>query len=165
MILLIAVGSFAQQPAQPRFQTRLNTIAAQGAAPSTKNYQLELMIQRGEKVARYKMTLSAGSITTELMDRFTEHMEGAPPPTFALNASLTPFEDGAGGELAVSLNRNVAYKGKTQTPQGSSEVILTKSIPLITRVALLPGKAVTIFEDDDEKISFKLTELAGESEK
>jgi hypothetical protein len=111
------------------------------------------------------MTLNAGSITTELMDRFTDPMEGAPPPTFALNASLTPFEEGVGGELAVSLNRNVAYKGEKQTRQGSSEVILTKSSPLIIRVVLLPGKPVTIFEDDDEKISFKLTELAGESEK
>ena len=67
----------------------------------------------------------------------------------------------------MTLNRNIAYKGKTQTPQGagSTEIILTKSIPLITRVALSPAKPVTIFEDDDEKISLKLTELGSEAGK
>jgi len=169
MVLLIAVGTFAQQPAQPRFQNRLNSIVAQNAAPSTRNYQLELTIQRGEKIARYKLTLNGGSVSTELMDRFAERVEGVAPFTLNFNATLTPFEEGAGGEVTIFLGRSIAFKTKVQVPQAppgtEKEVLTSKSIPLTTKVALLPAKPVTIFEDEDEKISLKLTELATDADK
>ena len=80
MILLIAVGSFAQPSVQPSVRTvpahrvGLQSLGSQSGPLSTKNYQLELTIQRGEKVARYKLTLNGGSVSTELMDRFAERV-------------------------------------------------------------------------------------------
>jgi hypothetical protein len=38
-------------------------------------------------------------------------------------------------------------------------------IPLMTKVALAPGKTAVIFEDDDEKIVLKLTALDPDSDK
>jgi hypothetical protein len=161
MILLISIGTFAQQPAQPRFQTRLQSVVPQNGALSTKNYQLELTIQRGEKMARYKVTLNGGSVSTELMDRFAERIEGAAPLTFNFNATLTPFEEGNGAEVTLFLGRSIVFKSKSQSAPGTEkEVLSSKSIPLTTKVALLKGKPVTIFEDEEEKISLKLTELA-----
>jgi hypothetical protein len=170
MILLIAVGTFAQQPAQPRFQTRLQSVVDQTGVPATKNYQLELTVQRGDKIGRYKLTLNGGSVNTELMDRFSERVEGFPPLTFSFNTTLTPFEEGNGAEANVFLTRSIAYKGKERPPQVppggvEREVTLFKSIPLTTKVALFPGKAVTIFKDEEEKISLKLSELTNEGEK
>ena len=139
-------------------------------------HQLELAIQRGNKTARYKLTLNSGGVTTELMDRFAERQEGLPPQTMSLNAVLSPFDEG-GGEVTLTLHRYITYKTKAQ-PQGLSgvlpgslpgtaekEVTASKSIPLMTKVALFPGKAVVIFEDEDEKISLNLKELGGEAQK
>ncbi len=165
MILLMAMGTFAQQPAQPRFQNRLQSVVAQSGAPSTTNYQLELTIQRGEKAARYKMTLNGGSVSTELMDRFAERVEGGAPLTLSFNATLNPFEEGNGAEITIFLGRSIVFKTKSQVPTGEREVFTTKSIPLTTKVALTMGKPVTFFEDEDEKISLKLTELTAEGEK
>ena len=145
------------------------------AKPSTNNCQLELTIQRGNKSARYRLALNSGGLTTELMDRFAERQEGLPPQTISLNAVLSPFEEG-GGEVTLTLNRYITYKTKAQpqgtpylVPPGASEkekeVTASKSIPLMTKVALFPGKPVVIFEDEDEKISLKLTELGSEVEK
>jgi hypothetical protein len=172
-ILLIPVGSFAQQQPQhqpqPRFQTRLQNIVRKDEATATKNYQLELTMQRGEKSARYKITLNSGSVSTELIDRLAERVEGSAPLTVNFNASLTPFDEGGGGEVAVSLGRSVAFKSKAQIPGGppgtEREVISFKPIPLTTKVVLSPGKAVVIFEDEADKISLKLTELENEPEK
>ena len=72
VILLITVGSYAQQPAQAHFQQRLQSVVRSEGPPSTKNYRLELSIQRGEKTARYKLTLNSGGVTTELIDRFAK---------------------------------------------------------------------------------------------
>src|SRR3954467_8216420 len=100
MILLIAVGTFAQgqpPPSGPRFPQPGGFgggygVAQPAAKPSTNNYQLELAIQRSNKTARYKLTLNSGAVTTELMDRFAEHQEGLPPQTISLNVVFSPFE-------------------------------------------------------------------------
>jgi len=173
-ILLIAVSGFAQQP-QPQPGLRFPQSAPYGgyagiptAKPSSTNYQLELSVQRGDKTARYKLTLNGGSVMTELMDRFAEKQENAAPMTMSFSASLTPLDEG-GGEVNVTLSRSVQYKTKTQVqgaPAGTEkEVTVTKSIPLMTKVALLPGKPVVLFEDEEEKISLQLTSLDSGSEK
>ena len=167
MILLITVGSYAQQPAQPHFQQRLQSIVRSEGPPSTKNYRLELSIQRGEKTARYKLTLNSGGVTTELIDRFAEKVEGMAPVTMSLSVSLSPFEEG-GAEAQVNLSRSVMFKTKVQVPGqpgAEKEGVAFKNIPLMTKVALSPGMPVVIFKDDDEKIALKLTPLEADSAK
>jgi hypothetical protein len=50
-------------------------------------------------------------------------------------------------------------------PGTEKEGVSFKNIPLMTKVALLPGKPVVLFEDDDEKIALKLTSLEADVEK
>jgi hypothetical protein len=166
MILLMTVGNFAQQPGQqPHFQQRLQSIIRAEGPPSTKNYQLELSIQRGEKTARYKVTLNSGAVSTELIDRLAEKHEGMAPITMSLSVTLSPMDEGA-FEAQVNLNRAVMFKTKVQAQGGQpeKESVSFKTIPLMTKVALLPGKPVTLFEDDDEKIALKLTSLDADAE-
>jgi len=130
--------------------------------PSTNNYTLELEIKRGDRMARYAVTFSGGQIITELIDKLSDRMEGAEPRIINFNASFIPFDD-AGGSLTITMGRSIPFK--TRVPvQGAAtgtekEVTQFRSISLLTKVALLPGKAVTIFEDEDERITLKLTLL------
>jgi len=102
------------------------------------------------------------------MDRLAERLDSAAPPTMSFNATLSPFDEG-GGEVNLSLSRYVLYKTRAPVqgaPAGTEkEVILTKSIPLTTKVALFPGKPVVIFDDEVEKISLRLTNPDSDSEK
>jgi hypothetical protein len=172
IILLMTIGSMAQQPLQPGTRIRQPSFYPpnEGSAgkPATNNYQLELIIQKDQKTASYKVTLNGGSVNTELIDRSVEKPEGAAPQTITLNATLIPFEDG-GGEVQLNLGRYVAYRTKAQVqgaPAGTEkEVTASKSIPLMTKVALFPNKPVTVFEDEGEKISLKLTLLDSENQK
>ena len=160
--VLVAVFAtcFAQQP-QPegsRFQQRLNTIlAGPKQDPPSKNYQIELQIERGGKVARYKVAVNSGSVSTELIDRLVEQEEGTLPRSLSFHASLTPMErDGA--EVAVSLTRHLPFRTTAQLPGGSEkEVTQFKAIPLSTKVAVFPEHPVIIFDDGAEKITLVLS--------
>jgi hypothetical protein len=140
MILLMTVGSHAQQPAQPHFQQRLQSIGRTDPPPSTENYRLEFSIQRGDKTARYKITLNGGGVNTELIDRFAEKHEGMAPITMSLSVTLSPIDEGA-VEAQVNLNRSVMFKTKVQAQGGQpeKETLSFKNIPLTTKVALLPA--------------------------
>jgi hypothetical protein len=169
MILLMTLSSFAQQFNNPRLpHPGFSGLNENSWKPATNNYQLELMIQRGQKTASYKLTLNGGSVNTELIDRFAEKQEGGAPHTISFNASLVPFDEG-GGEVQLNLGRYVTYKTKAPVqgaaPGSEKEVTASKSIPLMTKVALFAGKPVIVFEDEDEKISLKLTPLDSESQK
>jgi hypothetical protein len=120
MILLMMVGSCAQQPGQPRFQQRLQSIVRSEGPPSTKNYQLELSIQRGQKTARYKLALNSGGVTTELIDRLVEKQYGMAPLTISLSATFSPFDEG-GGEVQVNLNRSIMFKTKVAVQEHRQE--------------------------------------------
>jgi hypothetical protein len=132
-----------------------------GTVP-TKNYQLELTIQRGDKAAHYKLTLNSGSVNTELIDRFNETEEGAAPRTISFSLNLAPSDDG-GGEAVVTINRFVPYKTKAEVKGVEREVTQIKSIPLMTKVALTPGEPVMLFEDEQETISLTLSDSGGGS--
>jgi len=174
MILLTAVGTFAQvqpplqsPPIAPRFGPPGTYgggygVAQPAAKPSTKNYQIELTIQRGDKTARYKLTLNSGSVNTELIDRFNETEDGGAPRTISFSLNLSPFDDG-GGEAVVTINRLIPFKTKAEIKGVEKEVTLIKSIPLMTKVALTPGEPVMLFEDEQEKISLTLSESGGDS--
>jgi hypothetical protein len=162
----LTTGSFGQS-AQQQFQTRLNAVVRSEASVSTNNYQLELTISRGQKSARYKLTINGGSVSTELIDRLADKQEGTAPQTIGFSATFNPFESG-GGEVQVNLNRYITYKSRAQVqgaPAGTEkEVTMSKNIPLVTKVTLAAGKPVLIFEDEDEKISLKLTLVDSEKQ-
>lgn len=169
MVLLMTLGSLAQQPFPGARFPQPGVYPASGGnagKPATNNYQLELIMQKGQKTASYKITLNGGSVNTELIDRITEKEEGA-PQTISFYTSLTPFEEG-GAEVQLNLGRYVVYKSMTQTkgapPGAEKEVTMSKNIPLMTKVALFPGKPVVVFEDEGEKISLKLTTLNAEKQ-
>jgi len=130
--------------------------------PSTNNYRLELEMKRGDKTARYAMTFSGGQVSTELIDKLSDRTESPEPRTINFSASFMPFEE-TGGSLSFSLSRAIPFKTRMPiqgAPAGTEkEVIQFRSISLQTRVALLPGKAVTILDDEDERITLKLTGL------
>ena len=74
IILLIAVNSFAQEPQSIRRLQQPGPYGVYGggppAKPSTNNYQLELIVQRGESSARYMLTFKR---------RYREHRVDGPP--------------------------------------------------------------------------------------
>lgn len=158
--LLLVLNSAAQQP-----QRRLHHIV-QSPAPSSselqeKNLQLELTMSRGDKSARYRMTFNGGQVTTDLMDKLSDQTTNSDPKTISFTASYVPFEDGGGGEVSIFIGRNITYRSKV-AGQGNNpdrEVVQQRSIGLTTKVALRPDKPVVIFDDEDEKITLKLTEL------
>jgi hypothetical protein len=144
-------------------QQRLNQIVqATGASaePQTKNYQLELTMSRAGKTATYRMTFNGGQISTDLLDKLAEQGTNAEPRTINLSVSFIPFED-EGGEASVFVSRNITFRTKAQGQEGKPdrEIVQQKSIGLTTKVAMRPGRPVVIFDDEDEKITLKLTEL------
>lgn len=117
-------------------------------------------MSRAGKTAKYRMAFNGGQISTDLLDKLAEHGTNAEPKTITFSVSFTPFDDG-GGEASVFVGRNVTFKtrspGRGDNPD--REVVQQKNMGLTTKVALRPGKPVVIFDDEDEKITLKLTEL------
>jgi hypothetical protein len=168
-VMALAAGAcFAQQPQvlpQPiPYGSRVDSVSRSERIQKT-NYQLELLIQRGGKTGRYLMTFNGGQVNTDLTDKVTEAKDGIEPPMIKFTASLIPFEDGKGGEVSVFIGRSIPYKTRAPVQSGAAgsgterEVIQLKSVGLTTKVALSSGKAVVLFDDEDEKISLKLTSL------
>ena len=167
--LLFAVaisGLFTFTSEAQSFQERFNTLLqdAQGkiiGTPSqTNNYQLELTMHRAGKSARYQIAFNGGKVSTDLLDRLSDQNTNSEPKTISFSVTFTPFGDG-GGEASVFVGRNITFKTKTQGQEGKPdrEVVQQRNMGLNTKVALRPGKPVVIFDDEDEKITLKLTEL------
>lgn len=118
-------------------------------------------MSRAGKTATYRMAFNGGQISTDLLDKLSEQGTNSEPKTINFSVSLTPFENGGGGEAAVFVGRNITYRTKPpgQIPNQEREVVQQKSMGLTTKIALRPGKAVVLFDDDDEKITLKLKEL------
>jgi hypothetical protein len=154
---VLALTTHAQQP--PNIGMRLNSIVSKSGEPQTKNYQLELIITRAGKTARYRMAFNGGSVQTDLIDKLAEQSENAEPRTMSFSVNLNPFDDG-GGEATVFIGRSVPFSTKGKDPSGQERnVVQQRSIGLTTKVALHPGKPVLLFDDEDQKITLKLTEL------
>ena len=128
-----------------------------GMAPApARNYQLQLEITRGGKTARYKLALNGGSVNADLNDKTADPVIGPDERTVRFNATLNPLPEEDGGELTISLSRTRAYKVRT----GDKETVQLRSVPLTTKVTLLPGAPVTIFDDEDEQLTVRLSVLA-----
>ena len=158
--LLLALPTFAQSQsqsaAQPRFGVRLNQVVAHADDLQTNNLQIELSMDRDGKTARYRVTLSGGQVSTEFLDKLAKSAGDALSINF--QATLNPFEGGA--EASIFLGRPHAWKSKIQDKAGDEkEITNIKSIGLTTKVALPFGKPVVIYDDENEKISVKLTPL------
>ena len=159
-LALLITGPVAAQPdpagQRQRFNTRLNQIVDRGDEPTTNNFQLELTITREGKTARYRVTLNGGQVNTEFVDKIAKGRADA--LMINLQASLSSFEGGA--EANIFLARPYAWKSKVQDKAGEEkEVSNVKSMGLTTKVALLFGKPVVLYDDEDEKISVRLTQL------
>jgi hypothetical protein len=156
---IIALTTPAQQPG---VSTRLNSVvttSSKSSEPQTKNYQLELTIARGGKTARYRIAFNSGSVQTDLIDKMAEQTENAEPKTMSFSTNLIPFDDG-GGEATVFIGRSVPFATKVKDASGNDKsLIQQRSVGLTTKVALRPGKPVVLFDDEDQKITLKLTEL------
>lgn len=161
MVFSLLIAAIAQPtPAPPgqqsRFNARLNQIVDRSDEPQTNNFQLELTITREGKTARYRVTLSGGQVSTEFVDKAAKGKGDV--LMINLQASLSPFDGGA--EASIFLGRPYAWKTKVQDKAGDEkETTNVKSMGLTTKVALLFGKPVVIYDDEDEKISVKLTQL------
>ncbi len=160
---ILTLTCSAQQPGPPpQAGVRMMPGMQQRIEPSTNNYRLELEMKRGDKTARYLLTFNSGAFSTELIDKLADPKESIEPRTIQFHSSFTPFEN-AGGEVSITLGRSVPFKVMNPVPNAPAgtqrETTQFKSITLLTKVALFPGKAVTIFDDEDEKISLKLTSL------
>ena len=144
-------------PGQPgRFSTRLNQIVDRSDEAQTNNLQLELSITREGKTARYRVTLNGGQVSTEFVDKIAKGKGDV--LMINLQAGLNPFEGGA--EANIFLGRPYIWKSKVQDKAGDEkEVTNQKSMGLTTKAALLFGKPVVIYDDEDEKISVKLVQL------
>src|SRR5687767_11658668 len=158
-MLILSGGAQTPQPGQPlqRQSVRLNQMVDRATDPETNNFQLELTIARGRRIARYRVTLNGGQVSTEFIDKLANSPGDA--RIINLQASLTPFDGGA--EASIFLGRPYAWKSKVQDKASGEEKEITnlKSMGLTTKVALAFGKAVVIYDDEDEKISVKLTQL------
>ena len=155
---LLVLDCSAQQARQ-----RLNQVVQSSSAnaePQEKNFQLELTMSRAGKTATYRMAFNGGQLSTDLSDKLSEQGTNPEPRTISFSLSLNPFDDG-GGEASVFVGRNITYRTKAVAQDGKSdrEIVQQKSMGLTTKVALRPGKAVVLFDDQDEKITLKLTEL------
>jgi len=149
----------AQQPGR-QIRQQLTSVTSPPGEPQTKNYQLELTMARGGKTARYRMVFNGGQISTDLMDKLAEQSESVAPRTMSFSASLNPFDEGGGGEVQLFIGRTVSYVTKSKDGAGQEKnFVQEKTTGLTTKVALRPGKLVVLFDDEDEKITLKLTEI------
>lgn len=159
---MMAVQCLAQQPGQSSgFRQRFNQIVQSvGGEAQTNNFQLEVTLERGEEKASYRIAFNGGQVSTEFIDQVAKRGEDLDPLIISFTASMTRFEE-SGGEAVISIVRNVPVRTKAKTsPEEEAKSVTTyRSIGLNTKVALFPGKAVTIFDDGQEKISLTLTEL------
>ena len=160
--ILLGMLALTAQAQQPSVNTRLQSVVkstGKSIDPQIKNYQLELTIGRAGKTARYRMAFNGGSVQTDLIDKLAEQSESAAPRTMSFSLNLSPFEDG-GGEATIFIGRALPYSTKVKEPSGQDRhIVQERSIGLTTKVALHPGKLVVLFDDEDQKISLKLTEL------
>jgi hypothetical protein len=159
VLLAIPLPCMAQQPG-----LRVGVPLQQRSdKASTNNYRLELEMKRGDRVARYQIAFNGGSISTELVDKLSDGNSGE-PRIISFSAQFTEL-DGGGGEVSVHIGRSLPFKVQSRViPAGSStsverDVTQHKSIGLSTKVALFPAKPVTIFDDEEERITLKLTSL------
>lgn len=159
---VMTVQCLAQQPGQSSgFRQRFNQIVQSvGGEAQTNNYQLELTMERGDEKASYRVAFNGGQVSTEFIDNLAKRGEDVEPLIISFSASMTRFED-SGGEALIFIGRNVPVRTKAKTgPEEEPKLVTTyRNIGLNTKIALLPGKTVTIFADEDEKISLTLTEL------
>lgn len=160
--VLFGILALTAQAQQPNLGTRLHSVvnsSGKSIEPQTKNYQLELTISRAGKTARYRMAFNGGSVQTDLIDKLAEESENAEPRTMSFSANLNPFDDG-GGEATVFIGRAITYSTKAKEPSGQERnIVQERSVGLTTKVALHPGKPVVLFDDEDQKITLKLTNL------
>ena len=149
----------AQQPGRAIRQSGPQVSQSSGE-PQTKNYQLELTMVRSGKTARYRMVFNGGQISTDLVDKLAEPVEGVAPRTMSFSASLNPFDEGGGGEMQLFIGRAVPYLTKSKDGAGQERnLVQERTMGLTTKMALRPGKAVVLFDDEEEKITLKLTEM------
>jgi len=116
-------------------------------------------MQKGGKIARYLLTFNGGQISTELVDKLAEPKDAIEPRIINFTASFAPFEESKGGEISLHIGRSIPFKTKIMVQGAEREGIQYKPVSLSTKVALMPGKAVLLFDDEEEKISLKLTNL------
>ncbi len=155
----VVLSGDAQQP-QRSIRQAMPQFSQSGGEPQTKNYQLELTMARGGKTARYRMIFSGGQISTDLVDKLAAPSESVAPRTMSFSASLNQFDEGGGGELQLFIGRTIPFTTKSKDGPGQERnVTHEKSMGLTTKVALRPGKAVVVFDDEEEKITLKLTEM------
>ena len=161
MSAAVVLNGNAQQPTQQMRQPMPQPqFSHSGGEPQTKNYQLELTMARGGKTARYRMVFNGGQISTDLVDKLAEQSESVAPRTMSFPASLNPFDEGGGGEVQLFIGRTIPFMTKSKDGTGQErDVVHEKTMGLTTKVALRPGKAVVVFDDEEEKITLKLTEV------
>ena len=105
------------------------------------------------------MTFNGGQIQTDLLDKLADPSTNAEPKFISFSATFTPFEDN-GGELAVFIGRTMNYRAGSRTENGvQRDIVQSKTLGHTTKVALRPGQPVLLFDNQDEKITLKLTEL------
>ena len=119
-----------------------------------QNYKLQFEIERGAKVARYTLALNGGSLNTEVLDRLDDNAQPGEQRFIQFNATLTPLSDDD-ADVLLTISRVRSNKVRT----GEREVVQTRSLPLSTKVTLSAGSPLTIFDDQEEKITLLLASL------